>query len=195
MLLFVDSQIFPVIHSRWYIRMSKISVCRTNIYNLQKWYLCWRHLVIGVMCQPEAHWFLEQKILLFHLLQIWITKTMHVISDVSHQTDLKLRSNYQVLSIDRLTLTVWLHWIWELFWNYSSLQMKVTGEMITLMRTKVCQTRHKREDFMKIMALILVSSKSQSISKLFGRKYNANNRHRHHHPCHHLYYLYHHHHH
>ena len=66
--------------------------------------------------------------------------------------------------------------------------MKVTGEMITLMRTKVCQTRHKREDFMKIMALILVSSKTQSFSKLLGRKYIANNHH-----CHHVYYLHHHH--
>ena len=65
--------------------------------------------------------------------------------------------------------------------------MKVTGEMITLMRTKVCQTRHKREDFMKIMALILVSSKTQSFSKLLGRKYMANNHH-----CDHVYYLHHH---
>ena len=61
------------------------------------------------MCQPEAHWVLKQKILLFHLLQILITKTMHVNSVVSFQTELKLRSNYQVLSIDLLTLTVWLH--------------------------------------------------------------------------------------
>ena len=34
---------------------------------------------------------------------------MHVNSDVAFQTELKLRSNYQVLSIDWLTLTVWLH--------------------------------------------------------------------------------------
>ena len=27
------------------------------------------------ICQPEAHWFLKHKILLFHSLPIWITKT------------------------------------------------------------------------------------------------------------------------
>ena len=36
-----------------------------------------------LMSQPEAHWFLKQNILLFHLLQIWITKTMFVNSDMS----------------------------------------------------------------------------------------------------------------
>ena len=34
------------------------------------------------MYQPEVHWFLKQKILLFHSLQIWITKTMFINSDV-----------------------------------------------------------------------------------------------------------------
>ena len=35
--------------------------------------------------------------------------------------------------------------------------MKTTGEMITLMKMKACLTHHRREDFMKIMALIQVS--------------------------------------
>ena len=36
------------------------------------------------MCQPEAHWFLGQKILLCHSLQISLNKkTMFVNSDVS----------------------------------------------------------------------------------------------------------------
>ena len=34
------------------------------------------------MCQPEAHSFLQQKILLFHSLQIWKPKTMFANSDV-----------------------------------------------------------------------------------------------------------------
>ena len=36
------------------------------------------------MGQPDVHWFLYQKILLFHSLQIWIAKTMSVNSDVSY---------------------------------------------------------------------------------------------------------------
>ena len=40
------------------------------------------------MCQPEAHWFLKQKIPLFHPLKIWITKTMCVISNVSYSIQL-----------------------------------------------------------------------------------------------------------
>ena len=40
------------------------------------------------MCQPEAHWFLKQKIPLFHPLQIWTTKTMCVISNVSYSIQL-----------------------------------------------------------------------------------------------------------
>ena len=35
----------------------------------------WRHLL---MWQPEAHWFLLQKILFFHSSQIWTTKTKFV---------------------------------------------------------------------------------------------------------------------
>ena len=38
----------------------------------------WRHLL---MWQPEAHRFLLQKILFFHSLQIWITKTKFVNSE------------------------------------------------------------------------------------------------------------------
>ena len=37
-----------------------------------------------MICQPEAHWFLNQKILLFYSWQIWITKAMFVKSDASY---------------------------------------------------------------------------------------------------------------
>ena len=40
---------------------------------------------------------------------------------------------------------------------YDSLQKRAIGEMITQMKRKICLTHPKREDFMEIMALILVS--------------------------------------
>ena len=40
------------------------------------------HLLI-LICQPEAHWFLKEKILLFHSMQISITNTMIVNTDAS----------------------------------------------------------------------------------------------------------------
>ena len=36
------------------------------------------------MDQLQAHWFLERKNLLFHSLQIWMTKILLVNSDVSY---------------------------------------------------------------------------------------------------------------
>ena len=40
------------------------------------------------MCWPEEHWFLKQKIPLFHPLQIWIKKTLFVNSDVLNRIQL-----------------------------------------------------------------------------------------------------------
>ena len=40
------------------------------------------------MCWPEEHWFLKQKILFFHPLQIWIKKTLFVNSDVPNRIQL-----------------------------------------------------------------------------------------------------------
>ena len=42
------------------------------------------------MCQPEAHWFLSQKILLFHSLQICTTKGMFLNSAISYNVNEKI---------------------------------------------------------------------------------------------------------
>ena len=57
-------------------------VSENLLYNILRVYSDQRWCQISIFnCQPETHWFVNKKILLFHSLQIWITITMFVNSD------------------------------------------------------------------------------------------------------------------
>ena len=46
-------------------------------------YSRWRHLLkISMSNQKRIHWFLKQKIVLFHSLHIWIAKTTFLIVNI-----------------------------------------------------------------------------------------------------------------